>query len=133
MLYFIFGLQFIICTCFFIRTWAQMKNISLYQDLQSRITKILYVLPPIACILICILFACFTRYFYTTVLLSAIILPFISIHILNEPLVLKRVSTPEHLGNSSYRRVEVLGIRSRILTIGAIANLLLMSYALING
>ena len=132
MLYFIFGLQFIICTIFFIRTCKLLKNISLYQDLRSRISKMWYFLPPVICILTCILSAYLTEYIFTSILLWSIISPLMSIHFLNEPFVLKNVSTPEHFRDAAYRRVIALGIRSRILVIGVTVNLLLMSYVFIN-
>lgn len=132
MLYFIFGLQFIICTIFFIRTCKLLKNISLYQDLRSRISKMWYFLPPVICILTCILSAYLTEYIFTSILLWSIISPLMSIHFLNEPFVLKNVSTLEHFRDAAYRRVIALGIRSRILVIGVTVNLLLMSYVFIN-
>ena len=87
------------------------------------------LLPLVICSLACILFAVYTRYLYSPVVLSLILLPLLNIHIACEPSILRKVVKVEDMRDSKFRSMIAHGVRSRVLILATVSNLILMFYA----
>lgn len=125
------GLQLIFCAGLFIRNRRKLKSLPLYNEIRSRISIIWHLLPISLCCGVCILCTLYARYMYSSVLLCLILLPFFWIHLVNEPMMLRRAVTQVDMRDESFRNVITLAVRSRILLMAMTVNLFLTWYVFI--
>ena len=128
-MYIVFGIQFIISGYLFLRNRKRLKSMHLYKEIYSRISP-MWLLPPLAiCSLACVLFALYTRYVYSPIVLSLILLPLLNIHIACEPSILRQVVKVDDMRDSTFRSMIAYGVRSRVLILATVSNLILTFYA----
>lgn len=87
------------------------------------------LLPLAICSLACVLFALYTRYVYSPIVLSLILLPLLNIHIACEPSILRQVVKVDDMRDSTFRSMIAYGVRSRVLILATVSNLILTFYA----
>lgn len=131
-IYCVFGFQFIIAGCLFLRNWKTLKNIRLYKAITTKINWPWYLLPLTICIISCVLLAIFTRYTYSPIVLSAMLLPFFYIHLVCDPIILRMSVGIKEMRENSFRDIMVLGNRSRVLLLLTVGNFILMYYTFLN-
>lgn len=131
-IYCVFGFQFIIAGCLFLRNWLKLKNIRLYKEITTKINWLWYLVPLIICTISCMILAIFTRYTYSPIVLSTVLLPLLYIHLVCDPLVLRGCVGIKEMRENSFRDIIVHGIRSRFLLLLAVANFILMYYTFLN-
>ena len=132
-MYILFGIQFVITVSLFLRNRKRLKNMDLYEKIHSRISPMWFLLPLAICSLTCVFFAVYTRYVYSPIVLSLILLPLLNIHVSCEPSVLRQVVKVDEMRDNMFRSMIALGVRSRILMLATVSNLVLMFYAFIHG
>ena len=128
-MYMVFGIQFIITVYLFLRNRKSLKSMPLYEHIHSRISPMWLLLPLAICSLACILFSVCTIYVYSPMELSLILLPLLNIHIACVPSILRQVGKVEDMRDSTFRSMIGLGVRSRVLILAAVSNLILTFYS----
>lgn len=131
-MYIVFGFQFIVSGYLLLRNRTKMKNMYLYKDIYSRMSPMWLLLPLTICLLVCIILGVYTMYMYTPIFLSLILIPLLNVHIVCEPFILRKVVTVADMRDNTFRRIIALGIRSRLLILVTVSNLMLMFYSFIN-
>ena len=131
-MYIVFGIQFIVSGYLLLRNRAKMKNMYLYKDIYSRMSPMWLLLPLSICSLVCMILGVYTRYMYSPIFLSLILIPLLNVHIVCEPCILRKVVTVADMRDNTFRRIITLGIRSRVLILVTVSNLILMFYSFIN-
>lgn len=131
-IYCVFGLQFIITGCLFLRNWKKLKNIRLYKEITTKINWQWYLVPLTICTISCVLLAIFTRYTYSPIVLSMVLLPLLYIHLVSDPLILRGYVGIREMRENTFRGIIVLGIRSRVLLLFTVGNFILMYYTFLN-
>ena len=131
-MYIVFGFQFIVSGYLLLRNHTKMKNMYLYKDIYSRMSPMWLLLPLTICLLVCIILGVYTMYMYTPIFLSLILIPLLNVHIVCEPCILRKVVTVADMRDNTFRRIIALGIRSRLLILVTVSNLMLMFYSFIN-
>ena len=132
-MYIVFGIQFIVSGYLFLRNRKIMKNMNLYKEIYSRMSPIWLLLPLTICSLVCVILGMYTRYMYSAIMLSLILIPLMNIHVACEPCIFRKVVTVTDMRDNSFRRIIALGIRSRLFILVTVSNLMLMFYSFING
>lgn len=131
-MYIVFGIQFIVSGYLLLRNRTKMKNMYLYKDIYSRMSPMWLLLPLSICLLVCMILGVYTRYMYSPIFLSLILIPLLNVHIVCEPCILRKVVTVADMRDNTFRRIITLGIRSRVLILVTVSNLILMFYSFIN-
>lgn len=131
-MYIVFGIQFIVSGYLLLRNRTKMKNMYLYKDIYSRMSPMWLLLPLSICSLVCMILGVYTRYMYSPIFLSLILIPLLNVHIVCEPCILRKVVTVADMRDNTFRRIITLGIRSRVLILVTVSNLILMFYSFIN-
>lgn len=131
-MYIVFGIQFIVSGYLFLRNHMRMKKMNLYEEIYSRMSPIWLLLPLIICSLVCVVLGMYTRYMYSPIILSLILIPLLNIHVACEPCILRKHVTVADMRDTTFRSIIALGIRSRVLILATVSNLILMFYAFIN-
>lgn len=131
-MYMVFGIQFIITVYLFLRNRKSLKSMPLYEHIYSRISPMWLLLPLAICSLACILFSVCTIHVYSPMVLSLILLPLLNIHIACEPCILRKYVSVSDMRDDMFRSMIALGIRSRVLILLTVSNLILMFYAFVN-
>lgn len=131
-MYIVFGMQLIVSGYLFLRNRKIMKDIGLYKEICSRMSPIWLLLPLTICSLVCIILGVYTRYMYSSIVLSLISIPLLNIHIACEPCILRKYVSVSDMRDDMFRSMIALGIRSRVLILLTVSNLILMFYAFVN-
>ncbi len=131
-MYIVFGIQFIVSGYLFLRNRKIMKEMNLYKEIYSRMSPIWLLLPLTICSLVCMILGVYTRYMYSPIFISLILIPFLNVHVVCEPCILRKVVTVADMRDNTFRRIITLGIRSRALILVTVSNLILMFYSFIN-
>ena len=131
-MYIVFGIQFIVSGYLFLRNRKIMKDMNLYKEIYSRMSPIWLLLPLTICSLVCMIMGLYTRYMYSPIFISLILIPLLNVHVVCEPCILRKVVTVADMRDNTFRRIITLGIRSRALILVTVSNLILMFYSFIN-
>ena len=131
-MYIVFGIQFIVSGYLFLRNRKIMKDMNLYKEIYSRMSPIWLLLPLTICSLVCMILGVYTRYMYSPIFISLILIPLLNVHVVCEPCILRKVVTVADMRDKTFRRIITLGIRSRVLILVTVSNLILMFYSFIN-
>lgn len=131
-MYIVFGIQFIVSGYLLLRNRTKMKNMYLYKDIYSRMSPMWLLLPLSICSLVCMILGVYTRYMYSPIFLSLILIPLLNVHIVCEPCILRKVVTVADMRDNTFRSIIRLGIRSRVLILVTVSNLILMFYSFVN-
>lgn len=130
--YFVFVIQLIISTLFFICNARSIRTIPLYVKMLEKMSWKWRLIPVFMSIALGLVAACVTGYHATSTLAVLLVMPILYHHWIMSPISVRSVSGIGDMRNPEYRKVIVKGVRSRLLTLSVCVNLFLMYYAFFN-